>query len=77
MSDNNQKVLDLRGLKCPLPVLKATKYFKSLEAGQEVRLETTDPLAIIDIPAFCNEHGHTLLSSGEDEGYHVFLVKKA
>lgn len=76
MCDNEQKVLDLRGLKCPLPVLKATKFFKALDVGQEVRLETTDPMAIIDIPAFCNENGHSLLSSKEDEGYHVFLVKK-
>lgn len=67
----------MRGLKCPLPVLKATKYFKSLDAGEIVRLETTDPLAVIDIPAFCNENGHELLSSSEQENHVVFVVKKS
>ena len=70
------KKLDLRGLKCPLPVLKARKHFRSLVVGERVWLETTDPLAVIDIPAFCNENGHTLLETQELEDHHRFLVEK-
>lgn len=71
-----ENVLDLRGLKCPLPVLKARKAMRSRTIGDELWLETTDPLAVIDIPAFCNENGHELLATEELEDHHRFLVKK-
>lgn len=77
MDKSNIQILDLRGLKCPMPVLKATKFIKSLEAGVQIWLETTDPLAMIDIPAFCNENGHDLLEVEELESYNRFLVKKS
>lgn len=66
---------DLRGLKCPLPVMRARKRMAGLEAGTLLWLETTDPLAVIDIPAFCAENGHTLVSSETVDGGHRFLVK--
>ncbi len=68
-------VLDLRGLKCPLPVLKAKKAMRPLSGGDRLWLETTDPLAVIDIPAFCSEDGHTLVEMAEAEGFHRFLVE--
>lgn len=68
-------ILDLRGLKCPLPVLKAKKAMRSLESGNRIWLETTDPLAVIDVPAFCNEDEHTLLETIEADGFHRFLVE--
>lgn len=68
--------LDLRGLKCPLPVLKARKAMQSLSSGDRIELETTDPLAVIDIPAFCSENGHTLLETQEFEDHHLFLLEK-
>ncbi|MEM8652998.1 MAG: sulfurtransferase TusA family protein [Pseudomonadota bacterium] len=76
MSDEIE-ILDLRGLKCPLPVLKARKAMQPLSTGHLIWLETTDPLATIDIPAFCNENGHTLLEMQETETHHRFLLKKA
>lgn len=48
---------DLRGLKCPLPVLKTRKRMENLTPGALIEIETTDPLAVIDIPHFCNEDG--------------------
>lgn len=68
-------VLDLRGLKCPLPVLKAKKAMRSLEQGNRIWLETTDPLAVLDVPAFCNEDEHTLIEIIEADGFHRFLVQ--
>lgn len=68
--------LDLRGLKCPLPVIKSRKKIGSLEAGALLEVETTDPLAIIDIPHFCNEDGHHLESSEKLENGHRFLIRK-
>ncbi|MEM9330501.1 MAG: sulfurtransferase TusA family protein [Pseudomonadota bacterium] len=68
--------LDLKGLKCPLPVLKTKKAMRSLEPGDFIALETTDPLAVIDIPAFCNENGHDLVESNEFDWGHSFVLKK-
>jgi len=75
MSEDVVEILDLRGLKCPMPVLKATKAMKSMSSGKLVWLETTDPLAVIDIPAFCNEKGHELVETQKQDGYHRFLVR--
>lgn len=67
---------DLRGLNCPLPVLRARKRMASMKPGEALWLETTDPLAVIDIPAFCADHGHRLVESAAMEGGHRFLVER-
>lgn len=75
--DDSVAVYDLRGLNCPLPVLKARKRLAAMAPGQHVWLETTDPLAIVDIPAFCAEAGHRLVESqAADGGGHRFLVER-
>jgi tRNA 2-thiouridine synthesizing protein A len=67
---------DLRGLNCPLPVLKARKRLAGMRPGARLWLETTDPLAVIDIPAFCKDNGHSLVESIGVEGGHRFLVER-
>lgn len=67
---------DLRGLNCPLPVLKARKRLQAMTPGSRLWLETTDPLAVIDIPAFCRENGHTLITTDAVAGGHRFLVER-
>lgn len=67
---------DLRGLKCPLPVLRTRRKMSSLPSGAMIRVETTDPLAGIDIPHFCNEDGHQLIETEKTEGGHRFLIRK-
>jgi tRNA 2-thiouridine synthesizing protein A len=67
---------DLRGLKCPLPVLKTRRRLKGMPSGAELAVETTDPLAGIDIPHFCNQEGHALLASERTETGHRFLIRK-
>ncbi len=69
-------VYDLKGLICPLPVLKARKRLSGMRPGERLWLETTDPLAVIDIPAFCSQNGHRLVSSTELPGSHRFLVER-
>ncbi|MDP2119553.1 MAG: sulfurtransferase TusA family protein [Hoeflea sp.] len=69
--------LDLRGLKCPLPVLRTRRHLRDMATGARLRIETTDPLAVIDIPHFCQEDGHQLLMSQPVEGGHAFLIEKA
>ena len=69
-------VYDLKGLKCPLPVLKAKKRLQRMRPGSQLWLETTDPLASIDIPAFCAEHGHRLVETSATAEGHRFLVER-
>ncbi|EKF41998.1 SirA-like domain-containing protein [Nitratireductor indicus C115] len=70
------EIYDLRGLNCPLPVLKARKRLAGMTVGEQLWLETTDPLAVIDIPAFCNESGHRLVSTESMSEGHRFLVER-
>lgn len=69
--------LDARGLLCPLPVLKARKRLQPLGAGEVLRMVADDPAALIDVPHFCAEQGHELVSQQEDDGGAlVFLIRK-
>lgn len=69
-------VVDVRGLKCPLPVLKAERRMQSFAAGSRFMIIATDPLAAVDIPHFCTEKGHTLLASARDGNELRFEVEK-
>lgn len=69
-------VYDLKGLNCPLPVLKARKRLARMRMGSQLWLETTDPLAAIDIPAFCSEAGHRLVETIAVAGGHRFLIER-
>lgn len=69
-------VYDLKGLNCPLPVLKARKRLADMQPGGLLWLETTDPLAVIDIPAFCKDSGHRLVETAAVPHGHRFLVER-
>jgi tRNA 2-thiouridine synthesizing protein A len=69
--------LDATGLLCPLPVLKARKRLTSLPSGSELRVLTDDPAAIVDMPHFCNEAGHTLVSSESRDGAMLWVIRNA
>jgi len=66
---------DLRGLNCPLPVLKARKRLAAMGVGERLWVETTDPLAVIDIPAFCSQENHRLITTESMPGGHRFLIE--
>jgi tRNA 2-thiouridine synthesizing protein A len=68
--------LDALGLLCPLPVLKARKRLKAMAGGAVLRLRTTDPAALIDVPHFCDEAGHRLLATEEAEGATAYFIEK-
>jgi len=71
--------LDLRGLKCPLPALKARAALKKLAAGDRLVLECTDPLTTIDIPNLLRETGDVLEQStrgGKKGALFVFRIRK-
>ena len=68
--------LDVRGLNCPLPILKTKKRLVSLAAGEVLRVRATDPHSVIDFTAFCDRTGHELLWRGEQDGEFHFLLRK-
>lgn len=69
--------LDATGLLCPLPVLKARKRLTQLATGQVLRLRATDPAAVVDVPHFCAEAGHSLLGQSEDGETQHYFIRKA
>ncbi len=68
--------LDATGLLCPLPVLKARKRLKSLPDGAVLRILADDPAAVVDMPHFCAEAGHALLSHRQDGAQQTYLIRK-
>jgi tRNA 2-thiouridine synthesizing protein A len=66
--------LDLTGLKCPLPVLRARKALRGLAPGARLVLTCTDPMAAIDIPNLLREDGHRLESSAREDGVLRFSI---
>lgn len=52
------ETIDCRGLKCPLPVLKLEKRVEAAAPGTALVVLATDPMAKIDIPLYCRQHGH-------------------
>ena len=70
-------VLDLTGLKCPLPVLRTRKALKVLAPGEQVEVHCTDPLAAIDIPNLIRETGDRLDSVKRNAERITFLIEKA
>ncbi len=69
--------IDVRGLKCPLPVLKTAKRMSTLAAGARVIVLTTDPMAAIDIPHFCRENGHRLVDTSRQDQVLKFEIEKS
>lgn len=77
MDAGSPTTLDLKGLKCPLPVLRSRKAIRSLAKGSLLSVETTDPLAVIDMAHMCQEDGHQLVESEKTPGGHRFLIRTA
>lgn len=70
-------VLDLTGLKCPLPVLRARKALRRLTPGERLTLVCTDPLAVIDIPNLVRETGDILDAQTREGAATTFVLRRA
>jgi tRNA 2-thiouridine synthesizing protein A len=73
MSDT---ILDVQGLTCPLPVLKANKALRGLAPGARLTVLATDPASVKDFRAFCSETGHALVAFSEAQGIYSFTLRK-
>ena len=68
--------LDLCGLSCPLPTLRASKTLAGMASGQVLHVIATDPGTAKDLPAFIKNSGNELLESREEAGKFYYLLKK-
>ena len=69
--------LDLSGLNCPLPVLRAKKALRAMKPGGALEVFATDPLSPVDFAAYCQASGDALIESGERDGVYRFLIRRA
>lgn len=71
------KVMDLKGLACPMPVVKVSKGIKEVEIGQVIEALTTDPGALTDFPAWARTSGNEILKTEQDNGVIKIYIKRA
>ncbi len=77
MSDiKADKVLDLKGLPCPMPVVKISKGIKEVEINQIVEAVTTDPGSLTDFPAWARTNGHEILDTVQGDDEITFYIKR-
>lgn len=76
MSDQPNIVLDLRGLLCPMPVVRLAKAMKEASAGQTVEATASDPGVLADIPAWCKSTGNVLVTMEKGDKVFRFVVQK-
>lgn len=72
-----ETMLDVQGMACPLPVLRANRALRGVPAGERLRVLATDRAAVADFQAFCRETGHALVAWSEDAGVFSFVIRKA
>jgi tRNA 2-thiouridine synthesizing protein A len=72
-----EKILNLRGLKCPLPALRTRKALAGLASGDVLVVECTDPLVTIDIPNLINQTGDTIEDTAREKKLITFRIRKA
>lgn len=70
------RILDAKGLACPMPIVKTKKAMTELETGQILEIHTTDKGAKNDLPAWTKSGGHELLKHEEENGVLKFWIKK-
>ena len=68
--------LDAIGLFCPLPVLKARKRLLAMAEGTVLLMRADDPAAIVDVPYFCSEAGHEMISQNSEGAELRFFIRK-
>lgn len=73
---NANKVLDAKGLACPMPVVRARKVMKEMEIGEVLEIQATDKGSVADLAAWSKSGGHELLEHTEEAGIFTFLIKK-
>ncbi len=68
--------MDLKGMKCPLPVVKVSQQIKKMQVGQVLAAETTDPGAHADFPAWAKTSGNEIVNTIREGDVSRFIIRK-
>jgi tRNA 2-thiouridine synthesizing protein A len=68
--------LDLKGLSCPIPIVKTAKAVKELQPGELIEALATDPGSVADFAAWSRSTGNELVEQGEQDGVYRFVIRK-
>jgi tRNA 2-thiouridine synthesizing protein A len=71
-----ETLLDVKGMNCPLPVLRANRILRGMAAGDRIRVLATDRASVADFQAYCRETGHALLAWSEEAGVFSFVIRR-
>ncbi len=74
--DEEVRILDVKGLNCPMPLLKAKKTLNEMDGGAQLRVFATDPGSVRDFEVFARQSGNLLLASSEEDGVYSYLLQK-
>lgn len=77
LPSDDATLLDCRGLRCPLPVLKMEKALARLGPAATLVVLATDPMAKIDIPLYCRQHGHECAVTSEDDVFRFAIIRSS
>ena len=70
------KVMDLKGLPCPMPILKVNKGIQKVEVGQVIEVWSTDPGSLSDFPSWARTRGHEILKTDQNGEVTKFFIKR-
>ena len=70
------QTVDVKGLSCPMPMMKLAKAMKGIKSGQVIEMIGTDPGTKSDLPNWCNKTGNQILEQSEEGGVFRFVVQK-
>lgn len=76
MSTTIAVTLDLKGLSCPMPIVKTAKAMRDLSQGDVLEAFATDPGSVPDFVAWCRATGNQLLEQSEQDGVYRFAIRK-
>ena len=68
--------LDVSQMNCPLPILRTKKALAGLESGETLEVTSTDPGSVKDMDSFCQQTGHEMLASSQDDEGFKFVIRK-
>ena len=71
-----ERELDVRGLVCPLPILRTKQALATMVSGQILKIVATDPASVIDFQVFADQTGNELISMSQALEEFVFILKK-
>lgn len=69
-------VLDVKGLSCPLPILRAKKALKTVPVDGLLQVIATDPGSVKDMDVFCRQTGNELVEWADEGGIYTFVIKR-